>query len=105
MVMKVETLMDGLLNPHDLSFVTCGRDHWFRVGGQYDYPMLVKFKQIPHCVGAIVAEPSPSSTKASLEFICGGAGLYRGIEWTKTIVPTGEARKEPKRRRKRCTKK
>ena len=72
-------------------------------------PMLVKLKHVPYCFavcGGVLFEPSlPAplpSTKESLDFICGGEGLYRGIQWANRIVPTAETTsKESKRRCKR----
>ncbi len=108
MCKNVTNMINKVLNPHGLSFARCGKEHFFQPGAQYQMPMLVKLKHVPHCFavcGGVIFEPSlpaplPSSTE-SLDYICGGEGLYRGIQWTNRIVLTAETSKESKRRRKR----
>ncbi len=107
---NINNLINRVCNRHGLCFVKCSKSsppqHRFIVGVESPNPMLVKLWGVPHCVsvyGSLIFEPSEAtplpSTLASLDFVCGGPGLYRGVEWTKVLVPTVEAARTPKHRR------
>ncbi len=98
MCKNVNNLLNRILNRHGFSLATCCPEDCFWLGGSCEMPMIVKLKDVPNCFAvcnSVIFEPglavSLPCRKESLDFLCGGEGLYRGAAWARIVVATQEA--------------